>query len=115
MGAKERDIINNRLVNLKPSERLFRINAGVGWVGQTVKHTPNMIILKNPRPLISAPEGWGDLVGWTEIEITSDMVGKKIAVFTMEEAKTGKLKLSEMQKMFRDIILRMGGIFRELR
>ena len=115
MGQKERDIINERLISLKPNERLFRINCGMGWTGQTVKHTADMIVLKNPRPLHGAPAGWGDLVGWTEIEITPDMVGKKIAVFAMEECKTGKLKLSDDQKRFRDIILRMGGIFREIR
>jgi hypothetical protein len=36
-------------------------------------------------------------------------------VFTMEEAKSGRLKLSKFQTMFRDIIIRMGGIFREIR
>jgi len=115
MGKAEKEIINRRLINLPINVRLFRINCGMGWTGQTAKHTADMIILKNPRPLYAAPEGWGDLVGWTEITVTPDMIGKKIAVFTMEEAKSGKLKLSEMQKMFRDIIVRMGGIFREIR
>ena len=115
MGQAERDIMTPRLLNLKPNERLFRINSGMGWVGQTVKHTPGMIILKNPRPLHAAPKGWGDLVGWTEIEITPDMVGKKIAVFTMEEIKAGNDRMRKEQNKFKEIITRMGGIYRILR
>ena len=72
-----------------------------------------MMIIKNPFPLHAAPEGWGDLVGWTSVKITPDMVGQTMAIFTMEEVKaTGKL--SKAQERFRDIILRMGGIFRVL-
>lgn len=110
MASKERDIINARLTNLASNERLFRINAGMGWAGRTVMHG-NIIIIKNPFPLHAAPEGWPDLCGWTTIEITPEMVGQKIAVFTAEEVKaTGKL--SKIQRRFRDIIERMGGIFR---
>jgi len=114
MADKERDIIQDRLLNLKENERLFRINAGMGWVGKIVKHTGNMLILKNPRPLRAAPTGWPDLCGWTEIEITSDMVGQRMAIFTGEEVKaTGKL--SAKQNKFKEIILRMGGYFRVLK
>jgi hypothetical protein len=112
MAAPERDIINDRLLNLAPSERLFRINAGTGWVGKIAKKGRFMII-DNPRPLHAAPEGWPDLCGWTSILITPDMVGKTVAVFTAEEVKaTGRL--NPRQRRFRDIILRMGGIFRVL-
>lgn len=111
MGYKENKIIVDRLMNLSANERLFRINAGMGWAGKILKKTNNAIVLGNPNPLHAAPTGWPDLSGWTEIEITPDMIGKKIAVFTGEELKaTGKL--SKEQKQFRDIIQRMGGIYR---
>ncbi len=114
MGAKEQEIIKKRLLCLSENERLFRINSGMGWIGEVVRHDGNIIILKNPRPLHAAPEGWPDLSGWTEIEITPDMIGQKIAVFTAEEVKaTGRL--SKRQRFFRDIILRMGGFFRVLK
>jgi hypothetical protein len=151
VAQQEREIINERLKNLKPNERLFRINCGMGWIGETVKHTDNMIILKNPRPLHAAPEGWGDLAGWTENKIAAPCCGscdklqipdvpimcgywhdagrkydyvcwqyeprnpQSIAIFTMEEFKIGKLKLSPKQKLFQAIIERMGGIFRVIR
>lgn len=110
MASKEREIIQKRLLNLSSNERLFRINAGMGWCGRSVRRG-NCLIIENPYPLHAAPEGWPDLCGWTEIEITPDMVGQKVAVFTGEEIKaTGKL--SKQQTAFKYLIERMGGIFR---
>jgi hypothetical protein len=114
MADKERHLINERLVNLQPNERLFRINAGSGWAGKIVKKEGKFLILANAAQLHAAPTGWGDLCGWTTVTVTPEMVGKEIAVFTMEEVKaTGKL--SAAQKRFRNIILRMGGIHRVLK
>lgn len=107
----ERQKINEILRDLPVNKRLFRINAGQGWQGKIVKHTGQILILKDPRPLHAAPTGWPDLCGWETIEITPEMVGQKIAVFVGEEIKiTGRL--SRAQGAFRDIITRMGGIFR---
>ena len=124
MGFKEKNLINERLSNLKSNERLFRINAGMGWIAakkdtliKKNKDGSTTVLLKKARPFWGAPEGWLDLCGWTEIVITPDMVGKNVAVFTFEEGKTGNLKIEKgsMQEKFRDLIIRMGGIFRELR
>jgi hypothetical protein len=114
MAGPERDIINTRLLNLAGNERLFRINAGMGWAGTVVKRTPRMIILENPRPFHGAPVGWPDLTGWTEVIITPDMVGQSVAVFTAEEVKAGtqRIKKGSRQDDFREIIGRMGGIHR---
>lgn len=114
MGKPEKEIINNFLSNLKDNQRFFRINAGMGWVGQYTKNN-NMLIIKNPRPLYAAPEGWPDITGWETVTITPDMVGQKIAVFSVVEVKTGSLKLSEKQNRFKELILKMGGRFEELR
>ncbi len=109
MGVKERDIINERLSSLAPDERLFRINAGMAWAGKAVRKG-RFVVIENPRPFHGAPEGWPDLCGWRTVTITPDMVGQKVAVFTGEEVKaTGKL--SPAQERFRDVIVRMGGIF----
>ena len=60
------------------------------------------------------PDGFPDLVGWTEITVTADMVGSKLAVFTCEEVKaTGRL--SRMQRRFRDVVMGMGGIWRVIK
>jgi hypothetical protein len=113
MGHKENKLKCKRLLNLKPSERLFRINAGMAWTGTDIIKKGKFLIIKNPYPFHGAPTGWPDLCGWTEITITPEMVGQKVAVFTAEEIKaTGTL--STDQKKFRKIIERMGGIFKVL-
>ena len=114
MGFKEKNLINEYLSNLPENMRMFRTNSGMGWAGKAVKKG-DITLIKNARVFWGMPEGWPDLTGWTEIEITPEMIGQKIAVFTAVEAKTGSLKLSEKQNRFKEIIEKMGGIFRELR
>lgn len=114
MGFKEKNLINEFLSNLPENMRMFRTNSGMGWTGKSVKKG-DITAIKNARPFHGMPGGWPDLSGWTEIIITPEMVGKKVAVFTAVEVKTGQLKLSGEQNKFKDLIERMGGIFRELR
>lgn len=114
MGAKEKNLINEYLLNLPENVRMFRTNSGMAWAGKSVKKG-DVTLIKNARVFWGMPEGWPDLTGWTEIEITPEMVGQKIAVFSVVEVKTGRLKLSDEQNKFKDLIQRMGGIFRELR
>ncbi len=113
MGQAERDIINDILINLKDNERLFRTNSGMGWAGKSTKKG-EFTIIKNARPFHGMPEGWPDLTGWTQVEITPEMVGRTVAIFTTVEVKTGKLKLTEKQSGFKNLIERMGGIFKQL-
>lgn len=122
MGAPERKLINKTLASLPENKRLFRINAGSGWacspqdlirVQKTMAITVHKgyIVMRKPRIFHGAPDGWPDLAGWETIEITPEMVGQKIAVFVAEEVKaTGGL--SKIQKMFRDVLVSMGGVFR---
>jgi hypothetical protein len=77
-----------------------------------LSHKNGIIIIKNPRPFHGLPEGFPDMAGWAETEITPDMVGKKIAIFTAYELKaTGEM--TDEQKNFRRVLLDMGGIFEE--
>ena len=57
-------------------------------------------------------KGSSDLIGWTPIMVTPDMVGKKIAVFTAVEVKlnkNGKYKATDDQKRFISAVLNNGG------
>lgn len=57
-------------------------------------------------------KGSSDLIGWTPITITPDMVGSKIAVFTAVEVKlnkNGKYKATDLQKAFISAVLSNGG------
>lgn len=110
---KESQKITQILLNLPRNKRLFRINAGMGWTG-TVKKGSGYVVIYDPRPFHGADKGWPDLCGWETIEITQDMVGKKFARFVAEEVKVSG-RLSREQKMFRDEIERMGGIYRVIK
>ena len=122
MGAKEKKLMNERLAAMPESRRLFRINAGAGWVGKIrrlkrfsmYQVQPGDIVLKNARPLQAAPEGWPDLAGWETVTVTPDMVGKKIAVWYGEELKATGAQ-SKGQKRFQEQVERMGGIYRLIR
>lgn len=112
MGAPERRLIDARLASLAPHERRFRLNAGVAWTGDVVRHTRDAIVIRNPRPFHGAPPGFPDLFGWDAVVVTQDMVGCVIAVASGEEVKAGTGRLSRVQRLFRDCLLRMGGRWR---
>lgn len=54
--------------------------------------------------------GTSDVIGFTSVEITPDMVGKRVAIFTAIEVKAKKKKGADNQMRFIDLIKRMGGI-----
>lgn len=113
MAAEHERIINEILLNLPKNQRLFKSRAGTAWQGKYVRKG-NIIIMKNPVPFYGMPDGFPDTCGWTEIEITSDMVDQKIAVFTAVEIKVSG-KLTKDQEMFKDLIEGMGGIYNIIR
>lgn len=100
----------------KANTRLFRNNTGQAWQG-TKKQFINeggrrKLILTDPRPLDAGLcEGSSDLIGWTEVVITSEMVGQTVAVFTALEVKQSTTaEVSEKQLNFLTVIKKMGGI-----
>lgn len=54
--------------------------------------------------------GSGDLIGWSTIEITPEMVGKRVAVFTSIEVKKFKGKNQQEQLNWRNQVIEQGGI-----
>lgn len=95
---RERNVINEILLNLPPNQRMFRNNCGMADMpnGGKVKYG-----VCNP--------GGSDLIGWTSVEITPEMVGQKVAVFTAIEVKTGKVRVSPAQKNFLQQVQAAGG------
>lgn len=59
--------------------------------------------------------GSSDLIGWTSIAITQEMVGKRIAVFTAIECKSEKGRASKEQDNFLKRVSDAGGIARLVR
>lgn len=103
---------------------LFRLNTGKGWIsnmgpkgvhklsdGSVHIEMPRMIALgfglTNGNPVVGAC----DLPGWTEVVITPDMVGQKVAVFTSIETKRTKGgRTSEEQLNWLQRVVNAGGI-----
>lgn len=104
----------------KLGSRIFRNNVGMGWTGKTdgpVKETKRAIlksgdiVLRNARPFHAGfPRGSSDLVGWTQVTVTPDMVGRKLAIFTAIEAKTKNVSATPEQKNFIRTVKESGGI-----
>lgn len=114
----EKTLLNDIQLTASKSRRcvLFRNNVGQGWVGQIVEKTPTRITLANFRPLHAGlVRGSSDLIGWTTVTITPEMVGQKIAVFTAIEAKTPGDTLKANQKNFIKRVKEAGGIASEIR
>lgn len=53
--------------------------------------------------------GSADLIGYTTIEVTPDMVGQRLAVFTAVEVKTATGRPTPEQSAFLDHIRQAGG------
>lgn len=102
--------------------RVFRLHSGVGWVptrGSVYKLDNGDVVVPGGRPM---PFGFGDpsghpvpgphdLVGWTTITITPEMVGCDVAVFTGIEAKSDSTaKKRGAQKTFGQQVREAGGI-----
>jgi len=107
---KESGRIKRWLLDLPPNRRAFRINAGRGWISNKLRWVRNTLVLLDPRPLQAGPPGWHDCVGWTTVEITSEMVGQKIAIFTFSEHKQPGEKYRKEQRELAALLKSMGGI-----
>ena len=55
-------------------------------------------------------KGSSDMIGWEEIIVTPEMVGKKVAIFQSIEIKTLNDKLRVNQKTWNKIVQQCGGI-----
>lgn len=98
--------------------RVFRQNTGMGWVGHSMTISRDgmhqlrrgQMVLSAPRPLHAGlVKGSSDLIGWTEVEITPEMVGKKVAVFTAIEVKNEDGRPTNDQKIFLANVKAAGG------
>ncbi len=88
--------------------RLYRNNSGGTHVAY--KDKSGAIKRRFVRYGVGPTEGGGgDLIGWTTVTVTPDMVGQKVAVFTSVEIKAGRDRESDAQKKWRSWVLQGGG------
>ena len=112
-----------------PKIRLFRNNVGQGFVGKAVEDVPkmpqiivallskfkinfaNFVLLINYRRIrFGLIVGSGDLIGYEEVIVTQEMVGKPVAIFLSVETKQEKGTASEEQENWREQVNKAGGI-----
>lgn len=96
---------------------VFRHNVALAVVGKVtwiksicaVRVGPGDAVVRNARPLHAGlVKGGSDILGWTPVEITPDMVGQTIAVFTAVEWKKDT-PLTTDQRNFLNNVKRAGG------
>ena len=100
--------------------RVFRNNVGQAWAGtaelcrsspRTVTLYPGDVVIRNARPLHAGLcVGSSDLIGWNTVQITPEMVGRKVAAFTAVEVKTTTGRLTGPQEIFLNTVRSAGGI-----
>ena len=102
--------------------RLWRNNVGTAWagqgqqvtaanrsaIGQTLK--PGDVVVRQARILHAGLcPGSADLIGYSTVEITPDMVGQRLAVFTAVEVKSPTGRPTPQQSAFLEHVRQAGG------
>lgn len=99
MATQESNILKKVMLALSETgARVWRNNVGFATY-------PGGVVVKygvcNP--------GGSDIIGFTPIKITPEMVGCQVAIFTAIEVKTSKGKLKPEQVNFLNTVKRAGG------
>lgn len=124
MAKQETDIVHTIQMDVSPfGHRLFKNVRGGAYPIAEIK--PLIALLfkgkfnaaalmagsLKPRQFGLSCPGASDLIGYTMVEITPEMVGKRLPLFTVIEAKTedGTLDREGKQEHFLDVIAQSGG------
>lgn len=97
---------------MKEANILVRIRIALSEMGVRVfRNQVGRYMLSDGRYLQSGlVKGASDLIGWTSITITPEMIGRKVAVFTAVEVKGPKGQVTADQHIFLDNVRQAGGI-----
>ena len=117
--AKERSLLSKFLTEYtRMGSRLFRCQSGLFWAGKSTRFSTDDhvsvkkgdVLIRNARRVKAGEVGMSDLIGFTRVKITKDLVGKEIAVFTAIEAKSARVQVTKEQSTFIRMVNNMGGI-----
>ena len=107
----ETNLLKRIMIAVPEMCRIFRNNTGTVWVGKKHKQSKTIMVIEDPRPLKAGLfKGSSDLIGWTSITITPEMIGRKMAIFTAIEVKTAKGRVLKDQETFLRNVTDAGGI-----
>lgn len=104
--AKVTDLILDAIAQY--GVRLFRTHVGQSWHGNKPKIVNNILTLNNPRRVTSGIKGMSDFNGYTIVEITPEMVGQRVAIYTSIEMKD-KARVSPEQLQWIETVKKNGG------
>lgn len=90
--------------------RLWRYNAGTGWIGKATRHDDGSVTISAARPFHGVFEGHSDTAGFVTVEITPDMIGQKFARALYVEVKTERGRVSDEQRAFIKMVRSFGGL-----
>lgn len=124
MAAESSVMRQSWLALAKVLTTVFRLNTGMAWMSNlgprgVRKLEDGSVHILAARPIsvgFTYPDGKPvtgacDLPGWTEVVVTEEMVGCKVAVFTSIESKSTKGgRVSDDQRKWMSAVLRAGGI-----
>jgi len=105
---------DNETVNLFRNEPLIVWEGGREIIAKMDQYFPikkgSRIVIGPTKKTSGFPQGAGDLIGYTEVIITADMVGKPIAIFTSRTNKGEHDNLTKLKKNWHNKIIEAGGI-----
>jgi hypothetical protein len=110
-NRSEKQIQHDIHTGLTGNTLLFRNNVGLAYIGDVITNENGSVTILNARPIkFGLCNGSSDLIGWTTVTITPEMVGRTVAVFTAIEVKSATGRASKLQKNFIKRIHDCGGI-----
>ena len=90
--------------------RIWRNQVGQAWQGIVTRNRDGSITIRNPRPVtFGLCEGSSDLIGARSVQVTPEMVGRRVAVFAAVEVKTDTGRATDMQQQFIQTVRFLGG------
>lgn len=110
----ERDVKPEIMIAVSkvPGVRVFNNPTGVGWVGKVFSRLHGLVTLQFPqRVTFGLVVGGSDLIGWSSVIVTEEMIGRRVAIFTALECKRASGgRVSSEQVTFIENVTRAGGI-----
>lgn len=116
---KESTLLRKILTEYPASgHRLWRMHSMSVWAGKSKRITePTTLTLQRGDVVITRAnrvkvgfDGLSDLMGFTKVTITKDMVGREVAVLTACETKSSAGKATKAQQNFIRMVNQNGGI-----
>lgn len=91
--------------------RLFRNNVGQAWAGKAERLPDGNVLIRDARPFHAGLcVGSSDLIGFSVVTITPEMVGRTVAIFSAVECKAAGGRVRPEQANFIEQVRKAGGI-----